>query len=393
MNEKLDNIRKSKKMNNKDSLNEPNNEIVEKILKKRGRKPKDKSETIVKVNLDTEENMDSVMILHIPLIEENIEIQKNHLLSNNDVISNYNNNDNCVLNENILNDNNFYINYESNTENLHNKNYNCNNHDNTHSQYLNDIINTSGLFNDMTNHKKNLNFFNNTLNQRSLYEINGIENENSETHYCYWDTCSFQSKPIGLPFKRLVYKCQETNKLKHKYIVFGYFCSFGCMASYNYSMKDLQMNERFLLINSLYKETYGVEKLITFAPPREMLDKFGGPYNIHKYRSVSNSDINIYYQKIIPPMFSMKFQIEEFYGKLYNRKENENQYKNNLNGNMDKNDTSIYLDSERIFKAQERFMNNEKLKYNKKNNNNCGNENDEIKYTIENRMGIILKKN
>jgi len=60
-------------------------------------------------------------------------------------------------------------------------------------------------------------------------------------------------------------------------------------------------------------------------------------------------------------------------------------YKNNLEVHC-KNDTSIYLDNERIFKAQERFMNADKLK------RNTINFNDEIKYTIENRMGIILKK-
>lgn len=350
--------------------------IGEKILKKRGRKPKDKTEVVSKINFETIENMDNIMILHIPYVEELIEFVNNN--SNNIIYQEYNYTD----------DNN-----------------------NIHSQYLNDILYNKqqqqncvidneiissrefgfNKLNDTNSNKKNLNFFNNTLNQRVLYEIDGIDeddiNETNETNCCYWDTCPFKTKPIGLPYKRISYKCKETNEIKHKYAVYGKFCSFGCMASYNFSLKDLQMYERFLLINSFYKDTFGVEKLITFAPPREMLEKFGGPYNITKFRNISDSDINMYYQKIIPPMYSMKCQIEEFYGKLYNKKESDNNnfYKNNLEVHS-KNDTSIYLDSERIFKAQERFLNSNKFK---KIGNNT---NDEIKYTIENRMGIILKK-
>jgi hypothetical protein len=360
------------KLNYLSKMSEKKNDIlvVEKILKKRGRKPKDKTETIVKSNIETEESMDNVMILHIPYVEELIEFENNN--SNNIIYQEYNySNDNNNIHSQYLNDI------------LYNKHQNCVNN--------NELMLTNNFgfnkVNETNSNKKNLNFFNNTLNQRVLYEIDGINDEDTdETNCCYWDTCPFKTKPIGLPYKRIVYKCKETNQMKHKYIVYGKFCSFGCMASYNFSLKDLQMYERFLLINSFYKDTFGVEKLITFAPPVEMLDKFGGPYNITKFRNISDSDINMYYQKIIPPMYSMKCQIEEFYGKLYNKKEsdNNNLYKNNLEVHC-RNDTSIYLDSERIFKAQERFMNSDKLK-------KIGNNNDEIKYTIENRMGIILKK-
>jgi len=344
--------------------------VGEKILKKRGRKPKDKTETIVKINIETEENINNVMILHIPYVEELIELENQN--SNNIIYQEYN----------YSNDNNIHSQYLNDI--LYNKQQNC---------VMNNEFISSNNFgfnkvNDINSNKKNLNFFNNTLNQRILYEIDGInEDESDHTYSCYWDTCSFKTKPIGLPYKRIVYKCKNSNEIKHKYVVYGHFCSFGCMASYNFSLKDLQMYERFLLINSFYKDTFGVDKLITFAPPREMLDKFGGPYNITKFRNISDSDINMYYQKIVPPMYSMKCQIEEFYGKLYNKKESDNinLYKNNVEVHC-KNDTSIYLDNDRIFKAQERFMNADKLK---RSGNNC---NDEIKYTIENRMGIILKK-
>jgi len=148
------------------------------------------------------------------------------------------------------------------------------------------------------------------------------------------------------------------------------------------------MTERSTVINSLYKDIYNQEKVITHAPPKEMLKKYGGPYTIDKFREISNSEINVYYQSVLPPLLSMKYQIEEFYGKLYNNNQKDMDI-NSINNDSHSNNSTKnivcenFLNNERVNKAQERYVNSSKVKkiYNYPTNN-----------TIENRMGIVLNK-
>lgn len=353
-----------------------------KIIKKRGRKPKEKPEQIKIKNMD--EYANNYMILHIPFYESINEINEcnfetnNYFDKNSTYVMDFNNNDNRNSELQKYND----IIFNTNTVNSNN----------TNSQYID-------LLDYMNNCKKNSQeeLSNNSFNSynrssRNLYEVqsffnddcetisscNEYQNENSKEsnfpYCCYWDSEPFNTVPIGLPYKRIIYQCNKSNIKRNKYIVYGYFCSFGCMASYNFSLKDLQVNDRYLLINSMYKDIYGREDIIKFAPPKEMLMKYGGCYGINEFRKVSNSEIIRNYQLIIPPMLSMKCQIEEFYGNL-----------NKKNSFVDNKVDNMYLDDERIHKAQERNASAslEKLKT-KKNVVN--------KHNIENRMGIILKK-
>lgn len=301
-------------MNNNDSID---NNV--KIVKKRGRKPKDKQEVSTKV---IEEYVNTNMVLHIPLYDS---IQAEQEIVDDSLIP---------FDKNMM-----YM-IEFNKDNI-----------NETSVPLN---------NPMQNYQSNT---------RKLYEINNMFDDSlKENDYCcFWCTEKFSSMAIGLPYKLL----KNTNKnsefqYKYKYMVYGYFCSFGCCASYNFSLKDSMMNERFTLLNNLHEDIFGNINPIVLAPPREMLKKFGGYLTIDEFRNRSNSQIQ--YQLLIPPLMSMRCQIEEFYGNLYK-----------------KNDVStssvIHLDDERINRAQ---TNIEKLKlkrstsiHNSKNN-------------IENRMGIKI---
>lgn len=122
---------------------------------------------------------------------------------------------------------------------------------------------------------------------------------------CWWDCNNFKNLPCFLP------------EIYHKgvYHVIGCFCSFNCMLAYNlYYLKDSKMYQRKSLIFKLYREMYGLsnEDIIEIkeAPPRELLEDFGGSLRIDEYRRkfVSlNKDYIIY----IPPVKPINIIVEE----------------------------------------------------------------------------------
>jgi hypothetical protein len=60
------------------------------------------------------------------------------------------------------------------------------------------------------------------------------------------------------------------------------------MASYNFSLNDEKMWERYALINLMYKKLYNLNQniKIQLALPREALSKFGGVYDIVRFREL-----------------------------------------------------------------------------------------------------------
>lgn len=300
-----------------------------KVVKKRGRKPKDK-QTVSTQSI--EEFVNTNMVLHIPLYDSTDKKIDNHSV--------------CFQDENAPDeylmpfDKNIMYMIEFNKE----------------STEMNNYVNSNFSY---TNTYRKVHDTNN------FFDDNGCCSHQTKSDcVCFWCTEYFDTIPIGLPYK--IVKNTDSNsesKFKYKYMVYGYFCGFGCMASYNFSLGDSQMNFRFNLINNLYEDVYNTIEPIVLAPPREMLKKFGGPYTIEQFRQMSRT--NVQYQVIIPPIMSMKCQIEEFYG--------------NINK---KADTSvIQLDNERVNRAQNNI---DKLRL--KRNSSIHNS----KNNIENRMGIKI---
>jgi len=95
---------------------------------------------------------------------------------------------------------------------------------------------------------------------------------------CYWCTEQFDNQPVALPEK----------KVGDTFFVKFCFCSFNCMSSYNFSINDEKIWERYALINLMYKKLYNLTHniKIDLAPPRESLAKFGGKYSIEEFRNV-----------------------------------------------------------------------------------------------------------
>ena len=118
---------------------------------------------------------------------------------------------------------------------------------------------------------------------------------------CWWCTYNFDTQPLFMPDH---YK-------NNMYYVFGNFCSFACMLAYNENMDDYRKGVRTALIKQLYREIFNCDDMnIKSAGPRELLDKFGGPMNITKYR-----DANIVSRKTfkitIPPQIPLISDLEE----------------------------------------------------------------------------------
>ena len=123
---------------------------------------------------------------------------------------------------------------------------------------------------------------------------------------CWWDCHTFTTLPCFLP------------ELFHNniYHVTGCFCSFNCALAYNlYYLKDSKIYQRKSLIYKLYREMYGSsleddDIEIKEAPPKEILEDFGGDMSIDVFR---RSLIMVKKEFIVffPPIRPINITIEE----------------------------------------------------------------------------------
>jgi len=94
------------------------------------------------------------------------------------------------------------------------------------------------------------------------------------------------------------------------------FCSFNCACSYNLSLNDTEIDERYRLLKLLYYKIYAdkiksvVDITIPQALPKELLKMFGGPLTIEEYRFKSKI-IEKEYHKLLPPFIPSGYTIEE----------------------------------------------------------------------------------
>jgi hypothetical protein len=122
---------------------------------------------------------------------------------------------------------------------------------------------------------------------------------------CWWDGHTFNNLPCFLP------------ELYHNstYHVIGCFCSFNCALAHNlYYLKDSKIHQRKTLIYKLYRELHGLSADdpvdIKEAPPKEILEDFGGDMSIDVFRR-SFITINKEYLVFVPPIKPINMVIEE----------------------------------------------------------------------------------
>jgi hypothetical protein len=123
---------------------------------------------------------------------------------------------------------------------------------------------------------------------------------------CWWCTYQFDCLPTYLPEKYS----------DNKFYITGCFCSFNCAGSYNLTLNDNKIWERYSLLKQLYyminkdKITSITDIEINIAGPKELLEKFGGPMNIIEYRKNSKI-IGREYHKLMPPFLPITIGFEE----------------------------------------------------------------------------------
>jgi len=152
---------------------------------------------------------------------------------------------------------------------------------------------------DKTNkiYKNTINFISSTTGKKIHLKKTNIR--------CWWDCEKFNNLPFPLP--ELYYK--------NTYHVYGYFCSIECSFAYNlYYLKDSKIHQRKALAYNLYREMYGInyENMINIktAPPREILEYFGGTVSIENYRKMFTK-INKEYIIYMPPIKPITVIVEE----------------------------------------------------------------------------------
>jgi hypothetical protein len=100
---------------------------------------------------------------------------------------------------------------------------------------------------------------------------------------CFWCTYDFDNPPIHIP----------KHFIKESYNVYGCFCSPECAVAYlmEESIDNSSKFERYFLLNHLYSKIFNYAKNIKPAPnPKFMLEKYYGNLTIQEYRALFKSD-------------------------------------------------------------------------------------------------------
>ena len=322
--DKDENIPKKRGRKPKNKVNE---EEIEKIPKKRGRKPKEKVYSIKELpKTFYEENKNEMLILHLPINLE--EKDKEPVPLENETNYNIHNEMNNEMNNSINNSINNVINNDDNLPTQMNL-LEVNEHFNNYNE--DEITNKQNISTNIEKNKaweidqKNCNKVIKKNLRNILYEFINCNNEKKwpeKTNIsCWWCCHCFDNTPCSLPYK---YK-------KEKFHVKGIFCSFNCTASYNFSLNDENVYERYSLLNLMYKKLYYRKFIkINLAPPRESLKMFGGYLSIEEFRENCLNNDKIF-SLIDPPLISIIPKIEE---SMNHNKDFEGGLKFNVNENI-----------------------------------------------------------
>jgi hypothetical protein len=290
--------------------------------KKRGRRPKDKSYTVISNYKDTPVEIENDnIILHLPGDEKINNENYNDIIINTDGIMKYD----PILNEpmpyepfnqmqsdyaNILEKNQDKIEIEE----LDNKN---NDSINEESCIKNDevYVRTIGF------EEINKNYFNVLKKVKILRMIQADDSkkewDTSTEHACFYCTEQFQTMPIGIPIRHI----------RGKFYCRDNFCSFNCAAAYIFSGFDTryhfkkweyysllcllakQINELIESENENENENNNKIIYVKLAEDRNLLKKFGGPMSIEEFRKQFYF-LDKKYSLLYPPVSCMYPQTE-----------------------------------------------------------------------------------
>jgi hypothetical protein len=233
---------------------------IEVVKKKRGRKPKNYINSVLKVadtvnTVDIANSEDEKVIFHLPI-----------------TINEINSYDN---------DNNLSIFIKSELDIIK----------------KNDVINNSEMSDVKSSETLEKSYLNTSINNINTH----ILNFNSNTK-CWWCKNCFITPPVQLP----------EDFYNNTFFCIGHFCSYNCALSYNLDLNDIITSKRTSLLNLIYYKTFSEFKNIISAPHWSTLEEYGGNLSITQFRENSKNNLKEYIV-LQPPIVSRQMQIEESY--------------------------------------------------------------------------------
>tara|TARA_B110000444_G_scaffold260490_1_gene307668 strand:+ start:2145 stop:3185 length:1041 start_codon:yes stop_codon:yes gene_type:complete len=140
---------------------------------------------------------------------------------------------------------------------------------------------------------------------------------------CFWCTYSFDNPAVHIPI----------NYNNDNYDVYGCFCSPECAVAFlkTENIDNSTLWERYALINNIYSKIFNYNKNIKPAPnPYYTLDKFYGNLNIQEYRKLLKNDrllliVDKPMTKILPELYEENNEVPNvFFNLLDNKKISKN---------------------------------------------------------------------
>ena len=96
-----------------------------------------------------------------------------------------------------------------------------------------------------------------------------------------WHCCeTFDGESLQVP--RLF---DPVEKIYH---VYGNFCSANCGKAYIIENSTYDRGQHLNVFVRMLRDVYGIREKVIEAPPRVSLKRFGGPFNIEKFRTMKN---------------------------------------------------------------------------------------------------------
>ena len=249
---------------------EPTNIVLlpeDKVLKKRGRKPK--GGKIVQQKLLSQPDKPSKPNIMLHLKCSINDLNGNNVENNIDSFTFVNTKNECAY-EIVTDDTNVVIDNSKNQtiKTLH-PTYSCEiEHD---------------MSDDNCNKAKNHDSRNLWNKLKELQHNLHNNNVNDRKSACFWCTCDFDNPSIYIP----------KHYMEDSYHVYGCFCSPECATAYlmEENIDDSTKFERYFLLNNIYSKIYNYSKNIKPAPnPKFLLDKYYGNLSIQEYRGLLLSD-------------------------------------------------------------------------------------------------------
>ena len=158
----------------------------------------------------------------------------------------------------------------------------------------------------------------NLANQISKLQHDLNISNHTKCSACFWCTEQFDNDPVFIPSKK--------SNVDGKYSVYGNFCTPECASAFlmKENIGDSEKFERYHLLNYIYGESFDYNMNFKPAPdPRFTLQKFMGNLSIEEYRSLCNYDkcllvVNKPMTRALPQLFddNSTYQINQKNNKI-----------------------------------------------------------------------------